>query len=44
MIEEIALEENEHRFNDALSILQRTLEAGTGVPDVAASVSVHYVY
>jgi hypothetical protein len=33
MIEEITLEEKEHRFNDALGRLQRTLEAGTGVPD-----------
>ena len=33
MLEEIGLEEKERRFNDALDSLQRTVEAGRGVPD-----------
>jgi hypothetical protein len=33
MAEEITLEEKERRFNDARDRLQRTLEAGNGVPE-----------
>lgn len=33
MIEEIPLEEKERRFNEALDRLQRTVDAGGGVPD-----------
>jgi hypothetical protein len=33
MTEEIALEEKERRLNEALDRLQRTVDAGGGVPD-----------